>query len=120
MILERQAKAERKKTQHTKDIKLLQLIADLLVTLKGGELTKEIDFYGYSDMWYQELKPHLLEKRSKNHSKRNVISLKSLMRDKNLKFEKSILERLYENIPYEEDLWTQVSSCIIAIPKKEI
>ena len=117
-ILERQVKKERKKLQHEKNVKLLGLISDLLITLRGGEKTKGIDFYEYSDIWYQELKPLLHEKKSKNQYKRKVISLRSLMKDTSIRFGVDVLERIYEQIPYEEDLWTQVSSCIIAMPEE--
>ncbi|MEZ4966492.1 MAG: helicase C-terminal domain-containing protein [Saprospiraceae bacterium] len=117
-ILNRQLKKEKKRLQHQKDLKLITLLKDLLNTLDSNEISEGIDYYRYSDVWYKMLKPMLFEKKKQNKSFTKVVSLQSLVKDTSIEFCASALQNVLDSIPYERDLWTQVSACIVALPER--
>jgi len=118
-ILKRLLKKARKSLPHEKDMKRIGLITDLITSFNSFNEDTSIDYYVYSEIWHNELKPFLEEARDKNRNKRKVISLSDLVKIRAIDFSTLILEKVYKKIPIEENVWNQVAACIIAVPEIE-
>jgi len=78
------------------------------------------NFYMFSQLWLDKLNPLLALKRSQNKMKNKVICLNDLLSDKSIRFTIKELEEIRDNAPLTRQIWHNVASCIIAIPKSEI
>ena len=115
-ILNKKYKQELK--AENKDKHRLNLFKELIISLNTNNHDQSIDLYTYSEIWYEQLKPFLIDKRKNNRKYKKVFSLNDLKNDNAVSFSTKTLENIMSNIPYQEDIWTQVSACILTIPRK--
>ena len=115
-ILKRQLKTE------NIDKTSKELINSVLKLFNPSTLNEDygINFYMFSQMWLDRLNPILIEKRKLNRRKNKVICLTDILRDKSIKFDNKDLEEILDTAPLTKQIWHNVASCIIAIPKNEI
>ncbi len=78
------------------------------------------NFYMFSQLWLDKLNPFLAAKRKQNKWKNKVIYLNDLKSDKSINFTFQELEEIRDSAPSTRQIWYNVASCIIAIPKSDI
>lgn len=99
---------------------LLREVNDLFQVNIGDEQT--INFYLFSQQWFDILNEELYELRLNKKRRRQVISLNTLKKEYQKVEEKLTNEKLIfikENAPWSESLWQNIAACIIGICDKK-